>query len=288
VKTVLFNVMALVCMLSFGLISPMLAVTFTYSDIQVPGSLGTTPTGINNKGVVVGNYQNSSGVYGFVLSNEDYTTISCPDATQGTYATGINDNGIVVGYYSTTYKNYGFVYENGECKTLADFNGSTPYALAINNANEIVGYYFVANNFTHGFELKEGKYTDISVPNSNTTGAVGINANGDISGYYETSAGSYGFLLHDGSYQTINYPAAVGKTGCTGLNEQDFVVGSYLNPTTQVYNGFLTRNGQFMQMMVPGSVTTFPESINNSDVVVGQYFNGTVYPQGFMATLTKE
>jgi probable HAF family extracellular repeat protein len=285
VKTAFLRIMALVCVLSSGLVTHAWGVTYTYSDIQFPGSISTTPRGINNKGDVVGNYQNSSGVFGFVFSSGDYTTVSCPGATQGTYAQGINDNGVIVGYYSTDRKNYGFVYANGKCKRLPDFNGSAVSASAINNAGVIVGSYFVATDVTHGFELKDGKYTDISAPNSHTTAAVGINAAGVVSGsYYDASGAEYGFLLRGGTYQIISYPSAVGKTQVEGLNDQEFVVGSYIDSSTHADEGFLDRSGKFTKITAPGSVTTSANAINNSGVIVGAYFNGGVNPQGFMAT----
>ena len=75
-----------VCILSFCLAPQMWALTYSYSNIQVPGSSITAAEGINNKGEVVGYYETSGKVYGFLLSNGSYTTISCPNATTGTYA----------------------------------------------------------------------------------------------------------------------------------------------------------------------------------------------------------
>jgi probable HAF family extracellular repeat protein len=271
-------------MLSFGFILPAWGLTYTYSNIEVPGAIYTAPTGINDKGEVVGNYETSGKVYGFLLSNGSFTTISCPNQQTGTFAVGINDNGVVVGYYGRDYKNFGFVYVNGVCQNLDEFNGSTAYASGINNAGHIVGYYYVGTDVTHGFLLQNGAYTDISVPNSTSTNAFGINATGDISGTYtDSSGGQHGFLLRNGAYQTIDYPAAVGKTSAAGLNSKDYVVGSYLNPTTQVYNGFVTESGNYIQMMAPGSVTTFPTAINDGNVIVGDYFNGTANSVGFIA-----
>jgi uncharacterized membrane protein len=284
VKAAFFRMMALACLLSFGLIPDVLGITFTYSDITFPGSISTSPSGINNKGDVVGSYQNSSGVFGFLLSNGTYTTISCPAATTGTYAVGINENGVIVGYYTTAFKDYGFVYLNGECKNLAAFNGSVPYASGINNAGHIVGYYYVATDVTHGFELVGKTYTDLSAPGATQTTAIGINLAGDISGsYFDTSGGEHGFLLRNGKYQTVDIPGAVGKTAGTGLNDKDFVVGNYEDPKLQSYEGFITNSGKFAELIVTGSVTTFASAVNDGNVIVGRYFNGGVNAQGFMA-----
>lgn len=284
-KTAFCRIVGSVCLLSFGLITQMWGLSYKYSNIQVPESSATSPTGINNNGEIVGYYETSAGeVYSFVLSDGDFTTISCPGEITGTFAYGINDNGVLVGYYGEDHKNFGFVYENGECKKLAEFKDSVVYPTGIDNKGTIVGYYF-EGNINQGFELEDGKYKEITVPNSSQTIPWGINQAGDISGaYYDASGNEHGFLLHNGTYQTIDYPGAPEASSARALNESEIVVGSYKNPSTHVYNGFLLQAGKFMRIMVPGSVTTFPVDVNNSDVIVGYYFDGTVNPQGFMAT----
>lgn len=277
--------LTLFCVLSLALIPQALAATtYTYSNIEVPGSISTSPGGINNHGDVVGTYQNSSGVYGFLLSGGVYTTINCPGATAGTFVYGINDNGVIAGYYNEDVTDVGFVYINGECKNLPRFNGSVPYPLGINNQGHIVGYYFVSPTGTEGFELVGKTYTEISVPNSTSTTAVGINLAGAISGTYQDSAGSHGFLFRNGTYTTFNLPGSGATTEAAGLNDKASIVGAYDDPTTQFYEGFVSNTAKYQTLIVPGSVTTFPEAVNDSGVIVGSYANGTVNPQGFMAT----
>jgi probable HAF family extracellular repeat protein len=284
VKATVSKFLLSVCTFSFCLTSSLWAASYKYAKLNVPGSTSTSPTGINNKGEVVGYYQNKKGVYGFLWSHGKYTTINCPAASTGTFVYGINDNGVIVGYYGIPFHNYGFEYINGHCKKLATFKGSTPYPTGINNAGDIVGSYFVSTNVEHGFVLRNKKYRDISVPNSSQTIAFGINKAGDISGTYTDAAGNHGFLRHNGSYRTINVPGSSSKTDGAGLNDKDVVVGSYENPQKQLYQGFLDNTGKIQTLMFPGSVTTFPSAINDSDVVVGNYFHGTVNPAGFMAT----
>ncbi len=279
--------LTLFCVLSFAFIThAVAATTYSYSNIEVPGSTSTSPRGINSNGDVVGYYQNSSGVFGFLLSGGVYTTISCPDAVTGTFVYGINDNGVIVGYYGKDFTDVGFMYINGECRNLPRFNGSVAYPTGINNQGHIVGYYFVSQSITEGFELVGKTYTEISVPNSTWTSAVGINLAGTISGTYQDSTGSHGFLYRNGTYTTFNLPGAGAATEAAGLNDKTLIVGAYDDPTTQSYEGFVYNSAKYQTLIAPGSVTTFPEAINNSGVVVGSYFNGTVNPQGFMATPT--
>jgi probable HAF family extracellular repeat protein len=81
-----------------GFLSHDMGDTFTIFDY--PGTLGTTiANGINAKGQVVGNYNDSLGTHGFVYDNGQFKAIDVPGARQ-TVANGINKQGVVVGYYA--------------------------------------------------------------------------------------------------------------------------------------------------------------------------------------------
>ena len=64
---------------------------FTYTTLDVPGSVTTAALGINDTGRIVGYYE-AGGTHGFLLSGGVYTTLNVPDATV-TVASGINDAG---------------------------------------------------------------------------------------------------------------------------------------------------------------------------------------------------
>jgi probable HAF family extracellular repeat protein len=74
-----------------------------FTTLDDPNGLvggGTIVEGINNKGDVVGYYEDSSfQAHGFVYSNGTFTTVDAPSAPGGgTILTGINDGGEIVGY----------------------------------------------------------------------------------------------------------------------------------------------------------------------------------------------
>ena len=63
----------------------------------MPGSLGTTPLGFNNRDQIVGFYIDGAGaVYGYLLARGRFKTIDVPGFTN-TVAWGINDSGQIVG-----------------------------------------------------------------------------------------------------------------------------------------------------------------------------------------------
>jgi hypothetical protein len=60
--------------------------------------LETAPYGINNRGQIVGDYEDArGGCHGYLLDNGRFTTIDVPG--EPTQALGLNDRGQVVGLY---------------------------------------------------------------------------------------------------------------------------------------------------------------------------------------------
>jgi hypothetical protein len=90
----------------------------TYLRITAPdaaGPYGTLATGVNDSGVIVGNYYDSKFVdHGYVYEDGNYIILNEPSAGtggyQGTYSEGINNSGEIVGYYvNSKGANEGFV-----------------------------------------------------------------------------------------------------------------------------------------------------------------------------------
>jgi hypothetical protein len=71
--------------------------SFTYTQINIPGSLSTSASGINARGAVVGAYVDSLGQHGYLLNDDGFTSIDYPGAT-ATQARGINHPGVIVGW----------------------------------------------------------------------------------------------------------------------------------------------------------------------------------------------
>jgi probable HAF family extracellular repeat protein len=71
------------------------------------------------------------------------------------------------------------------------------------------------------------------------TNARGINPQGDIVGYYRDLYGiPHGFLLHGGTYSTIDDPNGVKGTYARGINACGNIVGFY-DDSSFTTHGFL-------------------------------------------------
>jgi hypothetical protein len=90
-----------------------LLISGNFTTLNFPGSsvTATAALGLNNKGEVVGMYNDSTGSHGFVYheSNSSYQSIDDADGVGTTVVNGINDNGVLVGFYGTSPNNSGFV-----------------------------------------------------------------------------------------------------------------------------------------------------------------------------------
>jgi len=74
----------------------------TFTTIDFPGAVGSTLSGINNFGDIVGNATDNTGaMFGFLYTGGNFFSISFPGALE-TLATKINDQGEIVGFYADT------------------------------------------------------------------------------------------------------------------------------------------------------------------------------------------
>ncbi len=111
----------------------------TMSSVQVPGSTQTFVTGINDKWVMVGFYQNGNSISGFVDNGGVFTTIVVPSSIY-THVNGINNNGVIIGNYATADgRVHGFTDNAGVFTTIDNPNGTSTNLTGINDSGEVVG-----------------------------------------------------------------------------------------------------------------------------------------------------
>jgi probable HAF family extracellular repeat protein len=115
-----------------------------YTTIQVPGSLQTQAAGINNRGQVVGDYQDAAGrFHGYLWTRGRFTTIDGPAGT-GVSLTNLNDRGQIIGLYAPTGDSTrldGFVLSRGRYTTFDPDDNALTLPLGINDRGQVVGVY---------------------------------------------------------------------------------------------------------------------------------------------------
>lgn len=266
--------------------------SYIFTAADVPGAILTQPTGINDRGQVVGFDREPTGstdqfggvVYadhGFLAADGRLTHIDVPGA-QGTVATGINNRGQIVGTYFSGNNSHGFLLSHGRFTTI-DVPGSASTELrGINDRGDIVGMY----GDGIAFLLRHGNVTTIHVPGSVFTRAFGVNNAGRVVGFYQDPVtGRHGFLFVRGAFTTIDAPQSVA-TEASGINDVGDIVGHY--DGIGFHHGFVFSHGHFTNIDVDfqGGFSTNPFGINNSGEIVGEYdlsFEAGFPPHGFVA-----
>ena len=134
----------LLCLLSaltVGMASEAWSTTNNFIPIDVPGTTEIIAIdGINNRGQVVGSFDDVSGQHGFVDDHGQFTTIDYPGVTH-TSANGINASGQVIGSAeSSSGAFYGYSEKNQNFTTLFQGVFGNRYVVSgINAQGDVVG-----------------------------------------------------------------------------------------------------------------------------------------------------
>jgi hypothetical protein len=209
------------------------------------GTGGTAANGINDFGVVGGNYDVPSGLVfpGFAsappYSKESFTTVEAPGAVSLTNIWSLNLWGAVTGYYLDAsdvwhgfashppYANYTTFDAPGACSadvSACQYLGTLPISINIEGA--IDGTFYDASGVAHGFVSYPPytRFVTIDAPGACSSGAActnlgtfinynSLNDFGGITGYYlDASQVAHGFVSYPpyskGHFTTFDAPGA--------------------------------------------------------------------------------
>jgi hypothetical protein len=292
VKRSILGVLLVLTFVAVGLAAAPL-LTFTYTDVHANSTALETDTyGVNNAGVIVGDYVDSKSVqHGMILAGKKLTTVdnkACEalSGTGGISFYGVNSAGEAAGWCTNakTGLDTGFVYSKGKFTPVNFPKSNGTEATGINDKGEVVGLYLDSANLTHGFSKIGTKYTSISVKGGTNTVAWGVNNAGQITVYTTNSAGTFDSYLMTGTkLKKIDNPGA-GTTGTivhTPSNVGD-IDGTYYD-TAGTEKGWLLHKGKYYDVVDTGGVTR-ADGINDKSELVGRYGSGSFGGTGFKAT----
>jgi len=280
------KIRSVLCVLGFAVALASAAdapkLTFKFTNANVPGASQTLASAINNRGVMVGGYQDKSGVvHGYILDGKKLTKVDHPNTTY-TLLSGINFNGpiAVVGYYTNSSgASAGFRY-TPKTKRLANIpnpKGATSlWTGGMNDWGWIVGWYQDSNGNDHGFLLQGKKYTVLDVPGALETYAYGINNQGDITLTWADSKYLYEGALYNGkTYQVINVPGAPGGSEASFINNENDVTFWWLDSAGYTHGALCpqcdSKGRTFYKFDYPKADETYPNGINDKNAILGEY-----------------
>jgi len=168
--------------------------------------------------------------------------------------------------------------------TFTTFTAPAGYAFAqVNDVTDdgtVVGQVEDLNSgaFVAFSRSSNGKFTIWDAPNSIFTWFSSRNLSGVNVGSYLDNARLqhvHGFAQAGNGFVQIDYPKAT-HTWLYGINTAGAVAGSF-SFTPGVVKGFKLINGKYTVIKYPNMAVTNPQAINDNSLVVGSYFDGTLY-----------
>jgi probable HAF family extracellular repeat protein len=262
-----------------------------YLGFDAPqAQLSTLPYDVNNRGQIVGRYDDGSSEQAFLRDQRGrFTTLQIPGA-RSAWASGSNDRGQIVGIYSENTptvkqqggRRHGYLWDRGRV-TRIDVPGAVEAgAFGINNQGAVVGAYLDTAGRSHGFVWRRGRLTTFDVPGAADTTPQGINDRGQIVGYAADADGSRfrGFLRSRGRYRTFAAPA-VSLTLPVGINNRGQISGYTSDAAGTTVRGFLLArgvDGRFTSIRFPGAPFTLATGLNDRGQLVGAYENPNATP----------
>jgi hypothetical protein len=205
----------------------------------------TEGRGINNSGIVVGDYASPDGSnHGFFLSGGTFTEYDVPGAVSNSVL-GINDAGDFSG--SLSYGGgifQGYVSVGGTITSFSVPGALLTLAYEINNSNQfVVGYYIDNSGIVHGYYRDANGALHFPIDPSGSTATIlfGLNDKNQVVGRYADSSGAtHGlFFVPPNKFFTFDYPGST-LTSLNGINDKGFICGRY-NDASGIAHGFIAR-----------------------------------------------
>jgi hypothetical protein len=247
-----------------------------FVSVEVSGSTGTYPVGINNSLSITGYYKDASQhAHGFVRNLSG--RISSFDVTGSilTQPVGINNSGQIAGVYEDASGiQRGFLRSSRGVITTFNPGGTSGSTVptAINASGAIVGMYSTSSIVPPAFGFlrdPEGGIVTFNIAGSNYVDPQSINASGEIAGEYlydgDTQIGGF-VRSSDGEITTFDYEEGIVPAG---INDSGTLAGWY---ASTAFHGFTrSSQGQLTSFDPPGTLMTQNISINRTGAVTGSY-----------------
>jgi probable HAF family extracellular repeat protein len=269
--------------------------TFTFKDVHsYKAAQETDSYGINNKGVIVGDYVDSTGIqHGMILTGTKVTKADNASCAGTPGSTGIsfyavNSAGVAAGWCTANGgTEIGYTYSKGKFTSVTIPNAVNVNVTGINDKGNLVGAFVNSAGVQHAFLLVGKTLTKLNPPNVTSPVAWGINNSGVVTVYGTNSAGTLvSFTTPDKgkTYKQFQVPGAgTGGAVIHAPNNKGDVVGTYYD-TNGVTHGWLFHAGTYYSFDDPTTADTRGDGLNDTRVIVGRYGSGAFGGVGYEAT----
>jgi hypothetical protein len=254
--------------------------SYIFTTIEVPNARRATASGINDRGDIVGYFDDTANITrGFVLRRDTFTTINFPGAAF-TEARGIGPGGEIVGSYRMPGESpvsfHGFLLTPEGRFQRIDYPG---------HINTIVQRILPDGTILgcrHDNDFRASMF-GVVIGNRGTseTDAFASMHNGAtpdlrrIAGLYNYTSGESvgGYVIDDGVFKPLVVPGST-LTAAWDVNPAGEVVGFYRDAGG--FHGFALIAGGYVPIDVPGATATRAFGTNSAGAVVGSFAAGGV------------
>ena len=258
-------------------------ITFDGPGAGTGSGQGTSATGMNSKGTIVGTVTNSSRkTYGFLRqANGKITKVEYPGA-QYTSVYGINDSGTIVGSFSGRHDQVFLRTADGKFTSFVPSNTQFLEGFAfIDNLGNVAGTIITTYDFFECYvRTSDGKITLFTGPLGFGCEVSGI-VNGTVTGDYGAPSADYAGYLRgpDGTFTVFLASVQVAEVY---LNKGGSAAGAFNFPGGGgSMEGFLRApNGVLDFFTVPGSVPLNVSGINDSGALAGNWATDPEFKSG--------
>lgn len=277
---------------------PMAAHAHPRYTVTIVGAPGSSASGINSSGTVVGNFPFSDTInHGFVNAAGVITDLLTLEGGDQAYARAVNDSGAIVGQSTNAAGLWrAFRYEAGTMVDLGTLGGDNSRAAGINNRGDIVGTADIPptefSRSSRAFLLKPGVTMQdlgrFDVPdNEGPSSAVGINEKRQVVG--GSAAGP--LIGTEPPFHAFLYACEelrdLGTLGgqysiANAINERGHIVGEASTPEFRNNRAFLFYRGEMKNLgTLPGGEFSAATDINDKGQIVGGA-SGPGWERGFL------
>ena len=258
-------------------------ITFDGPGAGTGSGQGTSATGMNSKGTIVGTVTSPSRkTYGFIRQTNGTTTKVVYPGAQYTSVYGINDSGTIVGSFSGRHDQVFLRSADGKFTSFVPSNTQFLEGYAfIDNLGNVAGTILTTYDFFECYvRTSDGRITLFTGPRGFDCEVSGI-VNGTVTGDYGAPSGYYAGYLRapDGTFTVL---LANVQVAGVYLNKSGTAAGAFSLPGVGgTTDGFLrAADGVLDYFTVPGSVPLSVRGINDSGVVAGDWATDPEFNSG--------
>jgi hypothetical protein len=276
------------------------ATEYRIRTVDFPGAANTALYAINDDAHCVGAEKDRSGAHHAIVFAEGALQTLDPNGLVGrspqSWAFSINNRGDIAGAIVDSAGSYhGFVHHRDHSVETIDYPGGfDSQAFGINDHDTVIGVYNDAVGGSHAFVRRAGVYSTIDLAGGLQTIPFSINDREEIVGEYITTLNTngYGYIQKaSGSYSIFTAPGSdPQQTFFISINNRDQILGGYANATVAQQNFLVTRSVYALFDLPPsiGANGVSAQTVNDSDEIVGYYFDSAGVAHGFLAIPAKD